>query len=668
MKHGFYTKLAFTNIWKNRRTYVPYILTCILTVMMYYMVKSLSVNPGLRDMYGGSSVAVTLNLGTYVIALFAFIFLFYTNSFLMKRRKKEFGMFNILGMEKEHLARMILTETILVTVLSIGLGLGLGILFDKVMFLLMCKIVGAKISLGFFVSGSVILSAVRLFCVIYLIIYLKAVYTVQISRPVELLRGSSTGEREPKTKGLMALLGMILLGTGYGLAITIKNPIASIGVFFVAVILVIVGTYLLFTAGSIVILKALRRNRRFYYQPRHFISVSGMLYRMKQNAVGLANICILSTMVLVMLSSTTALMFGMEDMLKIRYPNDFAVHSREPDTSGQNDKIFQKIEEFCEAESIPVENKVRYASLVFVAEEKGDWFETNGKEINVNGNTSGLRALFFIPLSDYNTASEEKKMLAGNEALIFSDYEAYEKPELGIFDREYQITGHLEEFFGNGASDTNIVTSYYIVVTDEEFGKLKEIGEKELGEMGTVQTYYGFDTSASGKKQELLERQILDIIVEVGAEYEGNYNGFMESRIGNRRDFMGIYGGLFFLGLFLGTLFIMATVLIIYYKQISEGYEDRERFEIMQKVGMTQDEVKGTIRSQVLTVFFLPIAVAGIHIMAAFPLIRLLLAVIGMVNVKLYLICTLVAFLVFAILYVIIYSLTARTYYKIVRR
>lgn len=668
MKYGFYTKLALTNIRKNRRIYVPYILTCILTVMMFYMVKSLSVNPGLKEMYGGNSVAVTLNLGTYVIALFAFIFLFYTNSFLMKRRKKEFGIFNILGMEKRHLARMILTETILVTVLSIGLGLGLGILFDKAMFLLMCKVIGAPISLGFFISGSVILSAIRLFCVIYLVIYMKSIYTIQISNPIELLHGSSAGEREPKTKGLPALLGAVFLGTGYGLAVTIKNPIASMGVFFIAVILVIIGTYLLFTAGSIVILKLLRKNRKFYYQPKHFISVSGMLYRMKQNAVGLANICILSTMVLVMLSSTTSLMFGMEDMLHVRYPNDFAIYSREPDTTEQNDKIFQRIEECCEAEGIPVENKVRYTSLQFAAEEKGDWFETDGENVNAKGNASKLRALLFIPLSDYNAASGESRMLSGNEALLFSTYEVYERPVLGVFDKEYQITEHLEEFLGNRVSDSNVITSYYIVVTDDEFEKLREISGKELGEMGAAQTYYGFDTSASGKKQEMLEEEILDIIVEVGAEYEGNFSGYMESKIGSRRDFMGIYGGLFFLGLFLGTLFIMATVLIIYYKQISEGYEDRERFEIMQKVGMPQNEVKGTIRSQVLTVFFLPILVAGIHIMAAFPLIRLLLAVIGMVNVKLYLLCTLAAFLVFAVLYVIIYNLTARTYYKIVRR
>lgn len=667
MKYGFYTKLALTNIRKNRRIYVPYILTCILTIMMDYLVRSLSVNPGLGDMYGGSSIALTLGLGTWVIALFAFIFLFYTNSFLIKRRKKEFGMFNILGMEKKHLARMLLTETILVTILSIGLGLGFGILLDKAMFLLMCKVVGAKISLGFFVSGSVIWSTVRLFCAIYLVIYLKSVYTIRISSPIELLRGSSEGEREPKTKALYAFLGAALLGTGYGLAITIRDPVVSIGVFFVAVILVVIGTYLLFTAGSIVILKLLKKNRKFYYQPRHFISVSGMLYRMKQNAVGLANICILSTMVLVMLSSTTSLMFGMEDMLNVRYSNDFAVRSSEPDVE-QNDKIFQKIEEYCQNACIPAEHKVRYKSLSFIAEEKGGWFETDRQAIDVKGDVSELCSLFFVPLSDYNASSEEARTLEGNEALLFSNYEAYKEPVLEIFDKKYQIAEYLDDFFGNGASNMNIITSYYVVVTDEEFGKLEEISGKELGELGTAQTYYGFDTSASKKEQEALAERILDIIVEVGAEYEGNFSGYMEARVSERQEFMGIYGGLFFLGLFLGTLFIMATVLIIYYKQIVEGYEDRERFEIMQKVGMTQNEVKGTIRSQVLTVFFLPIVVAGIHIMAAFPLIRLLLAVIGMVNAKLYLLCTLTAFLAFTVLYVIIYSLTARTYYKIVRR
>lgn len=665
MKYGFYTRLAFTNMRKNGRIYVPYILTCILMIMMYYLITSLSRNPGLKEMYGGTSIASTLRLGTFVIGLFALIFLFYTNSFLMKRRQKEFGIFNILGMEKKHLARMLLTETILTAVLSLGAGLGFGILFDKAMFLLICKLVGAEISLGFFLSGRVIFSTVKLFGGIYVIIYLKSVFTIQISNPIELLRGSNTGEREPKAKGLLALAGAVCLGTGYKMAVTVKNPVESIGIFFVAVILVIMGTYLLFTAGSIVILKLLRRNRRFYYQPRHFISVSGMMYRMKQNAAGLANICILSTMVLVMLSSTASLMIGREDMLHVRYPNDFIIHSS-VSAAEKNDQLFRQIEDICKEEEIPIENRVQYSYLLFVTAQQGNWFETDREKINIKEDTSKFRSLFFVPLSDYNAFLEEKQTLAGNEALIFSNYEPYEGSVLGIFDQEYEITGHLEEFFGNGVSDTNVVTSYYLVVTDEEFGKLAEISAEKFGEADVAQVYSGFDTPVSGKKQEALEERIRSVIA--GGEYGAAFEEALETRVANRRDFMGIYGGLFFLGVFLGTLFIMAAVLIIYYKQISEGYEDRERFEIMQKVGMTQTEVKQTIRSQVLMVFFLPVLMAGIHMIFAFPILRLLLAVIGMVNVKLYMLCTLTAFLVFAVLYVIIYSLTARTYYKIVRR
>lgn len=664
MKHGFYTRLAFTNIRKNRRTYVPYILTCILTVMMYYLITSLSQNPGLKEMYGGYAIASTLRLGTFVIGMFALIFLFYTNSFLVKRRQKEFGIFNILGMEKKHLARMILTETILTAALSLSAGLGFGILFDKAMFLLICKLVGSKISLGFFISGRVILSTVKLFCVIFLVIYLKAVYTIQVSNPIELLRGSNTGEREPKTKGLLALAGAVSLGAGYWMSVTIKNPIESIGVFCIAVILVIIGTYLLFTAGSIVILKLLRRNRRFYYQPKHFISVSGMMYRMKQNAAGLANICILSTMVLVMLSSTTSLMFGREDMIHARYPNDFAIYANEL-TADQNDKLFRQIEEICEEEGISAENRTKYSYLLFMADQRGSWFETDSQKIDTKGDSSGFRSLFFVPLSDYNLSSGKTQILTGDEALIFSNYEPYEESVLGIFDKEYKIAGHLEEFFGNGVSDTNIITSYYLVVADEEFEKLSKISAEELGQNSIAKVYYGFDTSVPNKKQEALRERIISVMAE---EYGDDFDGYLETRVGNRQEFMGIYGGLFFLGLFLGTLFIMAAVLIIYYKQISEGYEDRERFEIMQKVGMTHAEVKQTIRSQVLMVFFLPVFTAGIHVAFAFSIIRLLLAVIGMVNVKLYLLCTAASFLVFAVLYVIIYSLTARTYYKIVRR
>lgn len=660
MKHGFYTKLAFTNIRNNRRVYIPYILTCIFTVMMYYLMLSLSKNPGFGDMYGGNYVSELMRLGSHVILLFALIFLFYTNSFLMKRRQKEFGMFNVLGMEKRHLAVMLLTESVVVAVVSLAAGVLLGILFDKAMFLLICKVIGLEVTLGFFISGKVISNTAIVFLFIYALIYLKAVITLQISNPVELLKGGNVGEREPKAKWLLALAGAVLLAAGYGLALAIKEPLSSLSVFFVAVILVIVATYLLFTAGSIVVLKLLRKNQKFYYQPRHFIGVSGMMYRMKQNAVGLANICILSTMVLVMLSTTTSLMLGLEDIIQTRYPNDMSIYSKWAEEQDR-ETLYRKVEEFCREQDISMENQSAYRYVSMSACEENEEFVTDLTDEDIMSLSSKVRVLIFVPLSDYNASSGEKRELSGNETLFFSNRQKYDGKSVKVLGEEFEIKDRLEKFLGNGVSEANAATSYYLIVPDETYERVTQEGMDALGDYCHVSAYYGFDTTAEKETQQ----ELVDYINgEISAE---GYDGYLETRLGSRDSFVGTYGGLFFLGIFLGALFIMATVMIIYYKQISEGYEDRERFAIMQKVGMSQAEVKQTIRSQVLLVFFLPLLAAGIHVAVAFPLIRQLLSLLNMVNVKLYLICTVAAFLVFAVLYVIIYGLTARTYYKIVR-
>lgn len=658
MKKGFYLRLAGTNIRNNRRIYVPYILTCVFTVMVYYLVKSLSVNPGLASMYGGDKVGYVLNLGTYIIGLFAVIFLFYTNSFLMKRRQKEFGIFNILGMEKKHLAIVLLAEAGMVAILSLAAGVLAGILFDKAMFLLICRMIGGEVALGFFVSGKVILQTVFWFCLIYLLICLKAVLTIQVSDPIKLLQGSSVGEKEPRAKWLLALLGAVSLGTGYGLAITIRNPLASIETFFAAVILVVIGTYLLFTAGSIAVLKILRRNQKFYYQPEHFISVSGMMYRMKRNAVGLANICILSTMVLVMLSTTTSLVLGIEDIIRSRVPNDLGIYCQETDDA-KREALFRSADALCREHGISVKDRMEYRYVAFSACQRGNEFETDESKMDIVKEYNMLRTMVFIPLSDYQTLSDENQELTGNEVLFYSDQIAYEEETLKLLGQEYLIEEHAEAFAMPGISSS--VTSYYLVVTDEVFERLMRDGREQLGEFCRIDAYYGMDLEAEKEEQQALAENISETISREG------YQGYLETRIDRRQSFLSLYGGLLFLGLFLGLLFTMAAVLIIYYKQISEGYEDRERFVIMQKVGMTQAEVRKTVRSQVLTVFFLPLIAAGIHVAAAFPLIRLLLALLAMTNVKLYLLCTAAAFLAFAALYVMIYRLTARTYYKIVR-
>ena len=659
MRTGFYLRLALNNIRKNRGTYFPYILTCAVTVMMFYMVKSLSVNPGIRQLTGADTIAYTMALGARIIGLFALIFLFYTNSFLMKRRKKEFGLFNILGMEKKHLAKVLFLETFITVLISLCMGIVFGIALDKFMFLVLTKIIGGSVVLGFFVSGEVIRTTAVLFCVILALIYVKSVFTIGISNPIELLRGGNVGEREPKAKWVLALLGAVMLGIAYYLALTIKNPVASINAFFIAVLLVIAATYLLFTAGSIVVLKLMRKNKGFYYKSKHFISVSGMIYRMKQNAVGLANICILSTMVLVTVSSTASMMVGLDDIQHTRYPNNICIYSKETDDA-RNDGMVELVDNICYEMEVPITDKIRYSYMTFSVIQQGNTFDALTSDDDFFKNLTGIRILIFLPLSDYNTFEEENRELGEHDMLIYSSREKYTDSVMYLFGEEWHIAERLKKYAANGVAESNIATSYYCIVRDDDFDALIETTERELGEYYYPEVYYGLDM----KVDKARERELYDRIR--GELYAYEFVGYAESRQAEWTTSIGVYGGLFFLGIFLGVLFIMAAVLIIYYKQISEGYDDRERFIIMRKVGMTQAEIKSTIRSQVLTVFFLPLIVAGIHVTVAFSMISLILALLNMTNVSLYLICTMVCFLVFAGMYIVVYSLTARTYYKIV--
>lgn len=661
MTKTFYPKLAASNIRKNRRTYIPYILTCILTVAMFYIVKSLSMNPGLELMLGGGYVSYTMLFGSLVVGLFALIFLFYTNSFLIKRRKKEFAVFNILGMEKRHLAAVLAWETIYVMLISMAAGLGTGIVMDKVMFLLIGKLVGAEnIVLGFFISPRVILMTLGLFVVIFGLILLNTICQIQVANPIELLRAASAGEKEPKTRWLLAVLGVLCIAGGYYIAITVENPLASIFAFFIAVILVILGTYMLFTAGSIAFLKMLRKNKNYYYKARHFISISGMIYRMKQNAVGLANICILSTMVLVMLSSTGSLMIGMEDVLQTRYPSEFMILSHETDKE-RNEEILQIVQELQKERNLSVKDEIQYTYLDFSAFCEGDTF-TAARGANITMLDSS-HVLFFITLEDYNSIEGEKRTLDDGEILLYSNRVQYEEPVLKLFGKEYRVAEKLDHFMGNGMVSASMSNAQFIVIKDRE--ELNEIYEKQKEVFGDISSnidfLYGFDSDAGTEEQKEFYREM---VKRLKAQ---QFDIWTESREEARMDFASMYGGFFFIGIFLGFLFVMGTVLIIYYKQISEGYDDKERFAIMQKVGMELKEVKASIRSQVLTVFFLPLIVAGVHVVAAFPLIARILALLNFVNTRLYIMCTGVTFLAFAVMYVVIYAMTAKVYYRIVR-
>lgn len=661
MNNRFFPKLAASNIKKNGKAYIPYILSCVMTVAMFYIVKSLSYNPGLKNMVGSNTMMTMMSMCSVMIALFAIIFLFYTNSFLVKRRKKEFGVFNILGMEKSHIAKTMAWENFYVTLISIAGGLVIGIALDKAMFLLIAQVLNEEISLGFFISDKAIISTVVMFCIIFLLILLNSIRQIKTANPIELLTAGNAGEREPKTKWVLTILGLLSLGTGYYIALAIKNPLTALVYFFFAVILVIIGTYMLFTAGSIALLKILRKNKKYYYKTKHFTSISGMIYRMKQNAVGLANICILSTAVLVMVSSTSSLMLGMQDVIATRYPDDFIVYSNETSEERAYES-FDAIRELQEEQNLNVTSEREYHYLVFPAFINGDTFEvTRDANFSSLGN---LNNLIFVSLSDYNRVMGTDKTLAEDEILVYSDRLQFDYPTLKIFDREYSVKEKIDEFIGNGLIVAVAANTQFIVLPDgTDIEELYALQKEALSDGASeIQYYYGFNSDADEETQRAFYRTLLEDYVGHG------YEGTIESKVDSRSEFVGLYGGFFFIGIFLGILFIMATVLIIYYKQISEGYDDKQRYEIMQKVGMTHQEIKNSIHSQVLTVFFLPLIVAGIHIAVAFPIITKLLALLNLLNVQLFLTCTVVCYVVFAVMYLLIYLLTARTYYKIVSK
>lgn len=657
MRKRIFPKLAAGNIRKNAGVNIPYLLTCILTIAMYYIMKSLSLNPDMRKLWGGDYLAWVTQFGSYIIAIFSVIFLFYTYSFLGKRRRKEFGLFNVLGMEKKHIALMLGWETLYMTLISLSLGIGLGIVFDKLMFLLILRMVEAEIPMGFFLSGRAVASTILLFSLIFFLILCNTVHQLRTANPAELFRGEKAGEKEPKSKGILAILGLGAMGSGYYIAITTENPLRAMALFFVAVLLVIAGTYLLFTAGSITLLKLLRKNRRFYYRTNHFVSVSGMIYRMKQNAVGLANICILSTMVLVMLSGTVSLVAGVEDVMRMRYPAEFMIYSDEPST-----EAFEPVRELRREWGIPVTKETEYTYFVLTAVRNGNSFEgQEGLEIT---EVDSIVNLVFIPLEDYNGIMGENRTLGEREILVHSDRDRISSDSIWILGREYTIAQDSKGTFAeNGLLASNVFSTHYIVVSDMEsiYSLCREygLGYEEIN--GEVQRYYGFDVEADEEKKQ----EFYDALLE---RLSDGFHGTVETRLGQRQSFMELYGGLFFLGSFLGVLFVIATVLIIYYKQISEGYEDRDRFAVMQKVGMSHDEVRTSIHSQVLMVFFLPLIVSGLHLAAAFPMVSRILMTLNMLNTGLYLLCSGGVFLIFAILYCFIYSLTAKTYYGIVSR
>ncbi len=669
---NLYMKLAGTNIKNNRQFYIPYLLTGILTVAMFYMIVFLNNNSGLESMPGGTDLKIILAMGVYVIGFFASIFLFYTNSFIIKRRKKEVGIYNILGMEKRHIARMLLLETLFVIIVAIAGGLAFGIVFSKLMMMFLYKLMHISESIVFYVSLDGIRMSVILFGVIYLAAYCYNLVQIKLANPVELLSGSSVGEREPKTKALLAILGVACIGVGYYIAITTKNPLKVLMLFFLAVLLVIIGTYCLFTAGSIALLKMLRRNKKFYYNSRHFTAVSGMFYRMKQNAVGLANICILSTMVLVMVSGTVCLYLGSESIIGAKYRGEICVTAQYQDLPEDYDPevLVGQVKEQIRENGRMITRVTREGSFsVMAVKENGEY--VFGLPAMFDEDNSYL--FYIMTKEDFLAGNDKIKAdeigeLAENEAVLYGK-DVFDDDTLTIGGMDYSVVQTGKYLAGSEKMFADTLRGlYYVVVKDMDAVRgLFEAQKAAYGENASMyECNLYIDIEGTAQEKIACAESVAN---ETFADRAGDgWESFhADGKQQSYSSFYALYGGLFFLGIFLGVMFLMVTVVIIFYKQISEGYDDKHRFEIMQKVGMSRREVWATIRSQVRIVFFLPLLVAAIHVWAAFPLICRLISMLYMTDTVLFCKCVAGTIFCFAVIYYLVFKMTSRAYYKIVK-
>lgn len=667
-----YFKLAKTNLSNNKPFYIPYIISSIITVAMLYMMSFLSDNKGLNKIMGADSLATIFRLGVGIIVIFSYIFLFYTNSFIIKRRKKEIGVYNILGMGKRHLSKVLFVETIYSAIISLVCGIIVGIAFSKFILMVLYGIIGIHKTVEFFVNIHGIILCVVSFGILFLLTFLYNFMQIKLANPIELLRGTNVGEREPKTKIFMTIVGVVCLAIAYYIAITTENPLNVLTLFFVAVLLVIIGTFALFTAGSIALLKLLRNNKKFYYNKRHFMAVSGMLYRMKQNAAGLASICILSTMVLVVISTTVSMYVGIQDELMARYPNDVCVTVDYNSVIDKSSEIEKAI--FDEIDSAEVKNKKAFSYLSVFVGQKGDDFTTDKEHLSYQNSY-----LFYIlSKDDFIKKDSSFKDKIGNiskgEAVVVLN-KKYDKKDIKIFGKNYKVNKSFEHTEDNDLYMISTLNGlgYIILDNDESVQELYDMQEKMLGKGANYYTNkIRFDFKSGNKKQKAAAYKKIDNVVK--KYFKENKNDkkeissyWVESRQENEQNFYLLYGGLFFLGIFLGTMFLIVTVMIIFYKQITEGYDDRERYQILEKVGMSSREVKDTIKSQIRIVFVLPIFAAAVHVTAAFPMVNRILKMLNLNNEKLFAGCLAATIIVFAVIYYLVFKVTSRAYYKIVK-
>ena len=710
-KLSFYPKLAARSMKSNRRFYVPYLLTVIGTAAAFYIMAAIVSDPGSKELASGTTngpvyVSMFMTLGMIVLGLFSCIFLLYTNSFLMKRRQKELGLYSVLGMSKTNIAGIMVFESLYIGLIGIGGGLAVGILLHKLVSLLLFRLMRLPVPFGFSVQPIAILIVVLFFAGLILLTLITNLARVGLSKPIELLRGGNVGEKEPKASWFLTTVGILTLGAGYVVATLVDNPGMAVAVYFLAVFAVIIGTYCLFTSVSIAVLKALRRNKRYYYKAKHFISVSGMLYRMKRNAVGLANICILCTMVMVMVSGTLSLYLGSAEQVNAYCPADVVVETTYYASSNE-DHVYND-----ETGEETIEHHTPYDAAAMDA-----WFEDYfaGHRLTPSSATA---VEYYEFAAEVDAACWDGEPYAGfPEDYVFSDGDLQLLRVMAITAETYaQLSGEPVPELTDGEVLVHFSSNFYsterlsILIRsgeseEREFVDLDVAGEAKLTAVQIVRNMVAINWSEEDDETVLVVPDRAALLELVAGQENGSYvwrgqfdfeasdeavsamvddywaasgeGGGVDAgyydvlRIDLRsvaeQEVYGLSGGFLFLGVFLGIVFLMATVLIIYYKQVSEGYEDNARFDIMRKVGLSEREARRAIRSQILTVFFMPILVAAVHIAFDFNLVVQLLRLFSLTNMRLTALCTLGTLLVFCAVYAIVYALTARSYYKIVR-
>jgi putative ABC transport system permease protein len=678
MKKGFYLRLALDGMRKNRRLYLPYLLTCAGMVMMFYILYSLAYSPVVRDMRGGETMAIVLLLGTIVVAVFALLFLLYTNSFLARRRNREFGLYNVLGMNKRNLSRILAWETVLSALISILGGLAGGLLFAKLAELFLTKMAGGQTGYALRVEPRSIAAAFLFFGAIFVLLLLVSLARVGISKPLDLLKSEAAGEKPPKANWVLALVGLGLLGGAYYLAVTIESPLTALLIFFAAVLMVILATYLLFIAGSVTLCRLLQKNKQYYYKSAHFVSVSSMAFRMKRNGAGLASICILATMVLVMLSSTSCLYFGGENAIRGMAPYDMTAALRYTGPENCSPDTLGELKELVEAVSGGgAKNLLTVTNMNF-----GGYFENGTLDVDgysrflelssSPGILEHLRSVYFLPLREFDSLREAGSTLEPGQALVWSSSGAYPTDTFAVKGcAPIRVAGAVKELPFRLSTEETLVTAYCFFLPDWETraGEVQALCaalEDEMALPETAQVCY-FDLPGLGDDEQLriadeLRQALLDRM-----DGDRAWTGFStNARAEIHSSFFSMNGSLFFLGIILSIVFIAAAALIIYYKQLSEGYEDQRRFGIMQQVGMTRAEIRSAVNSQVLTVFFAPLLMSGLHLSFAFPFVKKLIRLFGVTNTPLLILTSILCFLAFGLFYVFVYRRTARAYYAIV--